>query len=220
MAVARNDLRRYRLDRKVHFFGDTCLDSRINIGKCADCARNGAGCNSRARRNQARAVTVKFGIGLGHFEAECCRLCVNGVTAPDAGRHFVLHCTVFQCPQQGVNVGEQNIGGAGQLHIEAGVQHVRGGHALMHKTRFRPNMFGKRGQKCDDIMFNLALNFINARDIKGAALAHGLGSFRRYNAKLHHGIHGMRFDIEPDRKAAFGFPQCCHFGAGITRNHK
>ena len=46
----------------------------------------------------------------------------------------------------------------------------------MHKTRFRPNMFGKRGQKRDDIMFNLALNLVNARNIKAAALAYGLGS--------------------------------------------
>ena len=54
----------------------------------------------------------------------------------------------------------------------------------MHTPRILTNVFGKVGQKGDNIMFGLVFNFINAINFKGTALPDRSGCFCRNNAKF------------------------------------
>ena len=50
---------------------------------------------------------------------------MDAVRASDRRCQLVLEGASFECGQQPVDVGDQQVGGAHQLHVEAGVEHVR-----------------------------------------------------------------------------------------------
>ena len=125
MTVARDDLRGNRLGFEPHGFGDMLFNTRIDVGEGADRAGNGAGGDFFPCRDQARLAAIKFGIGFGHLEAEGDRLGMNAVGTTDTDRVLMLHGAALEGCQQAIHVSQQQIGSAGQLHIEAGVQHVR-----------------------------------------------------------------------------------------------
>ena len=64
----------------------------------------------------------------------------------------------------------QDVGGARELHVEAGVEHVRRRHALMHEARFRADDFGEMREERDDVVLGLALDLVDARDVEGRVL--------------------------------------------------
>ena len=120
------------------------------------------------------------------------------------------------------HVGDQEVGGADKLDVEAGVEHVRGGHALMHETRFRPDDFGQMGEKGDDVVLGLALDFLDAGDVELGVLGFGPDFCRgglRDDAEVGHGVSGMCLDLEPDAKARLRRPDRRHFRSGVTRDH-
>ena len=207
VAVARNDLGRDRLGLQAHFRRDMFFDARIDIGESADRAGNGAGGDFFAGGDEAGAAAGEFGISLGHFEAEGHRLGVNAVRAPDDGREFVLEGALFDCGEQGVHVGDQNIGGAGHLHGQAGVEHVGGGHALMDEARIRPDEFGEMGQKGDDVMLGHALDLVDAVDVEGDVSGLVPDVFRALlgdHADFGEGVAGVGLDLEPDLNRVCG----------------
>ena len=122
-----------------------------------------------------------------------------------------------------VGVGDQDVGGAHELHVEAGVEHVRRGHALVHEARLRADDLRQMRQEGDDVVLDLGLDGVDARDIEGRGLAFLPDLFRRLFrdlAEFGHGVGGMRFDLEPDAKARLGRPDRSHFGAAVARNHE
>ena len=88
------------------------------------------------------------------------------------GRQLVLEGAALQGREDGVDVGQQNVGGAAELHGEAGIEHVGRGHALMDKARLRADVLGEVGQKGDDVVLRLALDLVDARDLEGSPLPH------------------------------------------------
>ena len=122
--------------------------------------------SSRAA-DQARLGAVELGIGLRELQAEGRRLGMDAVRAADGRRHLVLEGAALERGQQRVDVGDQDVGGAHELHGEAGVEHVGRGHALMHEARLRPDDLGEMGQEGDDVVLDLALDRVDARDVEG-----------------------------------------------------
>ena len=59
----------------------------------------------------------------------------------------MLEGAALERRQKRVDVRDQEIGGAHELHIETGVEHVRGRHALMHEARLRPHDLGQVGEE-------------------------------------------------------------------------
>src|SRR5690606_2305963 len=98
-------------------------------------AGDGAGGDFLARMDETRAATLELGIGLRELEAEGRRLGMDAVAAADGRRVFIFKGALLQRGENGVDVFQQKIGGADELHVEAGVEHVRRGHALMDETR-------------------------------------------------------------------------------------
>ena len=125
MPVARDDLGRDRLDREAHGLGDVRLHPRIDLRKGADRAGNGAGRDFLARGDEPFTGAREFRVGIGELDAESGRLGVDAVRAADDRRHLVLLRTLLQRGEKLVGIGDQDIGRAHQLHVEAGVQNVR-----------------------------------------------------------------------------------------------
>ena len=81
---------------------------------------------------------------------------------------LVLEGAALQGRQQPIHIGDENVGGALQLDVEAGIQHVGRRHALVHEARLRPDDFRKMREKRDDVMLGLGLDGVDAGDIEDA----------------------------------------------------
>src|SRR3546814_6986755 len=85
-------------------------------------------------------------IGLRELEPERHRLGMDAVAAPDRGSELVLDRPPLDRLEQCVEIVEQDVARARQLHREAGVEHVRTRHPLMHEARGFADMLGDVGR--------------------------------------------------------------------------
>src|SRR6185437_7423074 len=137
--------------------------------------------------------------------------------------HLVLEGALLQRREHLVEIGEQEVGGADELHIEAGIEHVRGGHALMHEPRLGADDLRQVGQEGDDVMLGLALDLVDPGDVEGGVLGlgpDGLGGLLRDHAEFRQRVRGMRLDLEPDLEAGLRLPDRGHFRAGVAGDHR
>ena len=145
MAIARDDLGRHWFGFEAEPLRDIGLDPRIDVGERADRAGNLAGCDLLARGKKALAVAGELGIMPGQFQPESCRLGVDAVAASDRRGQFMFERAALERLEHSVEIGEQDIGGLGQLYRETGVEHVARRHALMHEARLGADTFGEVG---------------------------------------------------------------------------
>ena len=198
------------------------FDARIDLREGADRARDGAGRDLLAGGDQPLAGAVEFRIGDRELEPEGGGLGMDAVGAADGGGELVLEGAALERGQERVDIGDQEIGGALELHVEAGVEHVRGGHALVHEARLGADDLGQMGEKGDDVVLDLALDRIDAGDVElrvAATVADRLGGRFRDHPELGHGVGGMRLDLEPDAIARLRIPDRGHVGPGVARDH-
>jgi hypothetical protein len=201
---------------------DMFFDGRVNVGKGANRARNGTGPNFVPRCQKPAAAPRHLGVKTGKGQAHGRRFGMDAVAAANADRVLVFKGTGLQRGKNPVHPKQQKIRCANQLNVQRGIQNVAAGHALMHKAGIiRPDMFGKMGQKGDDVMFGDGLNFINSGHVKGdiAGAPDGLGIGFGDNAKGGLGIAGMRLDLIPDAEFGLRVPNGNHVWAGIARDH-
>ncbi len=160
---------------------------------------------------------------LRQLEPEGDRLGVDAVAAADGRGELMLEGAAFQHLQQLVHVGDQDVGGALQLHGEAGVEYVARRHALVQEAGFRPGALRDVSQEGDDVVLGLGLDRVDALDVErarlGIGLPHGAGGFPGDDAQVGHRIEGMRLDLEPDAETAFGGPDRDHIGTRVARDH-
>ena len=196
--------------------------ARIDLREGADRAGDRAGRDFFSRGDQTLFRAGKLGIGIGQLEAEGDRLGMDAVRTADGRRHPVLIGAGLQRGQQAIDVGDQEVGATRELDVEAGVEHVRRRHALVHEARFRPDDLGQMRQEGDDVVLGLALDLVDAVDVKGGILGlgpDGLCRFLGNGAKFRQRVGRMRLDLEPDLEAGLRLPNGGHFGTGIAGDH-
>ena len=148
---------------------------------------------------------------------------MDAVRAADGRRELVLERAALERREQLVDVGDQQVGGAHELHVEAGVEHVGRGHALMHEARLGPDDLGQMGEEGDDVVLDLALDLVDARDVelglaRPSAQMVFAASFGMMPSSAMR-VGGVRLDLEPDAKARLRRPDRGHFRAGVAGNH-
>ena len=223
MPVTWDDLCGYRLNCEVQFRRNMRFDLGIDIGKCSHSARNRTGRNLSARRDQALASTRKFGIGLGELQPEGNRFGMDAVAAANRRRKFMLQRAGFDRGKQLVHIGNQQVGGARQLHSKAGVEHVGGRHALVHETRFITDLLGNPSQESNHVMLGHCLDRVNRRDIN---LGVGCPPFPkrlcrrfRYHTQICQSIGCVCLNLEPNPEPRLRLPDGDHIGARIAGDH-
>src|SRR5262245_46808718 len=189
------------------------------MGKGTDCARDGTGSDLVAGRYEPHAGAHELCIGVSKLEPERGWLCMDAVAAADGQRVLVLESAPFQRGKQSIHIGYEQIGGLHQLNVEAGVEHVRGGHATVEETRLWSDVLSDVCQKGDDVVLDLGLDLVDAVDVKAPALLHRLGDGFRDQPKLGHGLSRKRLDLEPDAKLGLRLPNASHVGAAVAGDH-
>jgi len=224
VAVARDHLGGDGLDAEPQLLSDMGLDARIDVGEGPDRARDRAGGDVVAGRGEAGAVAGEFGISLRQLEAEGDRLGVDAVAAADRRRQLVLEGAALQHRQQSVEIRDQDVRRAAQLHREAGVEHVGAGHAQMEEARLRPDPLGGPGQEGDDVVLHDGLDRVDRGDVDRRIgrppVADRLGRFPGHRAELGHRVERVRLDLEPDAVTRLRFPERSHCGAGVAGDHE
>ena len=153
---------------------------------------------------------------------------MDAVAAADGQRALVFQGAFLQRGQHQLDVGQQQVCRLGQLHGEAGVQHVAAGHAQMDEPAVRPDPFCQPGQEGDDVMAGFPLDGVDplqvggaqAGDVQAAIGADVVCCLGRDGAELGHRLGGQRLDVEPDAKSVLRAPDRRHFGAGVAGNHE
>jgi hypothetical protein len=134
----------------------------------------------------------------------------------------VLARTPLQGREQAVEIGEQQVGSAHQLHVEAGVEDVGGGESRVHEARLGPYVLGQMREEGDDVVLDLALDLVDAGRVElglGALVPDRFGRALGDQAELRHGGGRVRLDLEPDAKARLAGPDRSHLGPGVAGNH-
>mgnify|MGYP001166123673 CR=1 FL=1 len=147
---------------------------------------------------------------------------MNAMAAPDADRILVFLRPALQRGKQAIDIGNENVGGPHQLDIEAGVEHVRRGHALVDESRFGTDVLGEVREKRDDVVPGDGLDLVDAGDVEnsfGAFLPNCFGSLIWDDANPGAGGGGMSLDFKPNAKPRCRLPDLDHFGTGIARDH-
>ena len=147
---------------------------------------------------------------------------VDAVAAADGQGVFVLDRAGLQRRHHGVDVGQQQVGGLGQLHRQGGVQHVGTGHALVHEAAVRTDGLGQPGQEGDDVVAGFPLDRVDPLDVGGvhrgqlggAFFADVAGGLFGNGADAGHAFGGQGLDLEPDAVAVLGRPDARPFRDG------
>ena len=203
--------------------GDMFLDARIDIGEGADGAGNGAGGDFLARGDRRCAAALELGIGqapslmpkvVGSAWMPCERPIVTVSLCSKARRLSASSSLSRSASRRSLARGE--------LHVEAGVEHVGRGHALMDEAASGPTNLGEMCQERDDVMLGDGFDLVDARDVEGGGAAlfpDGLCRFLRDDAEFGQRVAGMRLDLEPDAEFGFRRPDGHHFRPGVTGDH-
>ena len=195
------------------------FDPRIDMGEGADRAGDGASRDLLARPHHALARARELGIGARELQPEGSGLGMHAVTAAHGQRVLVLEGACFERGKQGVEIGDQQVRCLDELHVEAGVEHVRRGQPRMQKPRLGPDVLGNGRQKGDDVMLHLALDCVDAGNVETATLPDRIGGVLGDDPELGHGLGRIGLDLEPDAELVLRLPDASHFGAAIAGDH-
>ena len=121
--------------------------------------------------------------------------------------------------QQHVKIGQQFIRRLDQLYRQAGIQNIRGRHALMDETGFGSHIFGNRSQESDDIVLDLRFDRIDTFNVEIALFTYHFDSIFRNDTKFGLFLTGQSLNLQPDAKSVFRFPNMGHFRSGVAWDH-
>ncbi len=198
------------------------LDAGIHVGEGADRAGDGADGDLFAGADQSFAGALELGVVAGQLDPEGGGFGVDAVAAAHGRRQPVFQGAPLQRGQHQIDILDQEIGGLRQLHAEAGVEHVRRGHALVQEARLRTDDLGHVGEEGDDVVLGDPLDLVDPVGVPEHVLAlfpDGLGGQLGNGPERGHGVGGMGLDLEHDAEFGLGRPDGGGFGAGITGDH-
>src|SRR3546814_20382192 len=93
---------------------------------------------------------------------------------------------------------------------EAGVEHVAGGHALVHEARFLADIFGDPGQEGDDVVPGHRLDSVDRGDVdrgvRRPTVPQRLGGGFGYSAQFGESVGRVGIDLNTEAKPILGTP--------------
>ena len=150
---------------------DVGLDRRRQVREGADRAGELADADRVTRALHALDGALKLRVPERELEAERHRLGVDAVRPPDHRRPAMLERAVADRLAERGEILEDEIAGLAHLQRLRRVDDVRRGHAEMQPARRRPDLLGDGRGERDDVVLRGLLDFLDARDVEGAALA-------------------------------------------------
>ena len=219
VTIALNHLRGDRRRLETEAPADVLFDRRRQVPERPHGSRQLADADHRARAADPVDVAADLGIPQRQLEPEGHRLRVHAMGAPDHRRAAVLERALADRLRQAVEIRQQHVARFAHLQRLGGVDDVRRGETEVQPARRRPHLLRDRGGEGDHVVLGDLLDFLDARDVEGAALADVAGGVGRYDAERRHGVGGGGFHEQPGLVAALVAPDPPHVRMGVARNH-
>ncbi len=121
--------------------------------------------------------------------------------------------------RQAVEILQQQVTRFAHLQRLRRVDDVGRGEAEMQPARRWPHLLRNRGGEGDHVVLGDLLDFLDPRDVEGAALADIAGGVRRDDAVGRHGVGGGGFDEQPGFVTPLVAPDPPHVRVGVASNH-
>ena len=178
MAVALDHLRRGRCRLEPEPLTGDALQLGVGRRVGADRAGELADAHSLERPGQAAPAPIELERPHGELEPEGRGLRVHPVRAPDRDGVLVFHRTCDDRSERSLDTFEQERSGGLELERESGVEHVRGGQAVVEPAALGPELLRDRVDERREVVVGRALDLRNAlrarRDCVRADRAHVL----------------------------------------------
>ena len=88
------------------------------------------------------------------------------MAASDGNRIFIFEGTRLQSREQAIEIGKQEVCRTNQLNVEAGVEDVGRGHALVHKPGLRSDVLGQMREEGDHVVLRHGLDLVDPLDVE------------------------------------------------------
>ena len=219
VTVAGHNLGGNRLGPERESAAHKGFDLRVDIGKCADHARDFTVGNVLAGLTQTGLAALHLGVPVGGFEAKGYRLGVDAVGAADRQGLGVLAGQTCEDRQQGLNIGQQEVGRLAQLDGKRGVDDVRRGQAQVQVAPGLTQRLGHGRHKSDHIVLDLGLNLPHAGQVQDRPPAKFFGCGARNLAVFGQRLAGQQLHLQPLGEFVLFRPNLTHDRAGIAFNH-
>ena len=126
---------------------------------------------------------------------------------------------VFERGKQPIDIGDEQVRSLDQLKVEAGVEHVGRGHALVQEARLGPTSSETEVRKAMTSCFT-SRSIASMRAMsKAPRFFTASGTDFGIEPELGHGLGGKCLDLEPDAELGLRLPDASHFGAAIAGDH-
>ena len=140
----------------------------------------------------------------------------------DLDRVPVRQAVVAQRRHQSVGLGQEDVGGVGELHGQCGVEQVRRRHAVVHVRgcRARLGVVGPRGEEGDDVVLRRLLDLRHPLRRRWRRIAHRLHDVGRHPPRgrvrlEHQGLHPA-----PEGVLVLVAPDPAHLGERVALDHR
>ena len=147
---------------------------------------------------------------------------VHAVRAADLDRVPVRQPVVAQRRHQPVGLGQQHVGGVGQLHRERGVEQVGRRHAVVHVRGGRPGLgvVGPRGEEGDDVVLRRLLDLGDPLRRRRRRVAHRLDDVGGHPPRGGVRLQDQRLHPAPELVLVLVAPDPAHLGERVALDHR
>ena len=188
MTISLDDLGRNRCWLQSQLDTGKFFNLRIHICIGANCSRHFADTNGLLGSEQPFSVAVHLRVPECQFEPKSGRLSVYSVGAAHHHGVTMLVSPSLQNCEQGLQIIEQYVCCLPEQQGETGIQNIGGGQSKMDIAGGISHIFRHAGEKGNDVVFCLALNFFDATHIEVCLLSNLLGRLSRYLSQLSHSV--------------------------------
>ena len=161
-------------------------------------------------------ISLHLVIPEGHFQAEGDGFCMDAMGSADHEGFFILKGLLLEYGQELVDILEDQVRGLFQEQGQGSVEDIGRGESVMEVFREGTDIFSHAGQKGDDIVFRLFLDFIHPLNIKGGLLPDLFHGFPWNFTQFRKGLTGQEFNLKPGLKLSLLRPDPSHFRPGIS----
>ena len=218
MTIALDDLRRDRLRLESETAAHVRLDRRRQMRERAHSARQLPDAHRRPRATDAVGGAENFAVPERELQPECHRLRVHAMRAADHRRVPVLQRAVVNRVRQFIEILQDHIARLAHLQRLRRVDDVRRRHPEVEPAGRRPHMLGHRRRERDHVVLSCLFDFVDAGDVKPAALADVARGVFRHDAGRSHRFGRGDLDAQPGLIATLVAPDATHLRVGVALN--
>ena len=224
MPVARDHLRSDGRRPQSQPLADALFGLRADMPESSHRARNLSHPHALRGGGKAREIALDFVVPQRQLQPESDRLGMDAVRSSDLHRVFELERARLQDLRQLVDALENQLGRAAHHQGLRGVDDVVGGQPVMQPARRvglagRGQAFGNRGGERDDVVLDLALDFMDALQIEAGMFAKQARRLWRHVVRFGQRFGGGQLHFQPLAIFVLLAPDARHLRAGVACDH-